>query len=198
MKRTNQSAHFGDFWVLESKLTKFLSFLKQQIGFSSNFASLFSIMKHNSSVLFYLKFYIFSTQHKEPIKVQIWWNFTWAVENLKICTLIGSFVHSMKRFRWKKTKQLCFMTLKSNARFEEKLTCSFKYNIRNLGNFNPATQKSENFTSLGYLCPKHIYAVWAKKNTEEPSFMTLNSDAKLNKLWPCGFKNDMRNWVNFH
>ena len=35
-------------WVLESKFTKFLSFLKQQIYF----ASLFSIMRHNSSVLF--------------------------------------------------------------------------------------------------------------------------------------------------
>ena len=20
----------------------------------------------------------------------------------------------------------------------------------------------------------------------------------LNKPWPCGFKNDMKNWVNFH
>ena len=30
-------------------------------------------------------------QQKKPIKVQIWWNFTWAVESLKICTLMGYF-----------------------------------------------------------------------------------------------------------
>ena len=62
IKGTNQSAHFGDFLVLESKLTKFLSFLKQQIGFSSKFTSVFNIIRHNSSVLLSLKFYILSTK----------------------------------------------------------------------------------------------------------------------------------------
>ena len=37
-------------------------FWKKQISFSSNVASNFSIMKHNSSVLFQLKFYILSTK----------------------------------------------------------------------------------------------------------------------------------------
>ena len=41
-----------------------MSFSKPQVGFSSNFASLSSVMKHNSSVLFYLK-------QKKSIKVQI-------------------------------------------------------------------------------------------------------------------------------
>ena len=36
------------------------------------------------------------------------------------------------------------------------------------------------------------------KNTEELSFMKLKVTQNLNKPWPCGFKNDMRNWVNFH
>ena len=35
-----------------SSFAKFLSFLKQQISFSSNFASIFRVMRHNSSVLF--------------------------------------------------------------------------------------------------------------------------------------------------
>ena len=47
---TNQSASLLDFLVLESKFTKFLS--KQKISFSSNFAPLFSIMRHISSILF--------------------------------------------------------------------------------------------------------------------------------------------------
>ena len=51
-KATNQSAKFWDVWVIVSKFTKFLLFLKQQIGVSSNFALLLSVMRHNSSVLF--------------------------------------------------------------------------------------------------------------------------------------------------
>ena len=48
------------------------------------------------------------------------------------------------------------MTLKSDAKFKEKLTCGFKYDMRNLVNFHPSTQKWENFTSMGYFCPKYI------------------------------------------
>ena len=59
------------------------------------------------------------------------------------------------------------MTLKSDAKFKEKLTCDFKYDMRNLVSFHPTTQKSENFFSMG--C----------KNIEELSLMTLNSDAKF-------------------
>ena len=54
-KGTNQSAYFLEFLVFESKFTKFLAFLKQKISFSSNFAPLFSTMRHNFSVPFQLK-----------------------------------------------------------------------------------------------------------------------------------------------
>ena len=50
---------------------------------------------------------------------------------------------------------------------KEKLTCGFKYDMRNLVNFHPTTQKSKNFTLVGY------------KNTEELSLMAPNSDAKM-------------------
>ena len=71
------------------------------------------------------------------------------------------------------------MTLKSNAKFKEKLTCGFKYDIRNLLNFHPTTQKPENFTPMGYFCPK--YMRFQLKDTEELSLMTLSSDAKFEK-----------------
>ena len=61
-KGTNQSSNFLDLIVLGSKFTKFLSFFKQKIGFSSNFAPLFSIMRHNSSIFCQLTFYIISTK----------------------------------------------------------------------------------------------------------------------------------------
>ena len=63
---------------------------------------------------------------------------------------------------------------------KEKLTCGFKYDMRNLVNFHPTTQKSENFTPMGYFCPKCMR--FELKNTEELSLMTLNIDAKSEKL----------------
>ena len=44
------------------------------------------------------------------------------------------------------------MTLKRDAKFRENLTYDFKYDLRNLMNFHPTTQKSENFTSFGSFC----------------------------------------------
>ena len=47
------------------------------------------------------------------------------------------------------------MTLKSDAKFKEKLNCGFKYDMRNLVNINSATQKSEFFFSMGSFCPNY-------------------------------------------
>ena len=47
------------------------------------------------------------------------------------------------------------MTLKSDAKFKQKLTCGFKYDMRNLVNFHPTTQKPEDFFSMGSFYPKH-------------------------------------------
>ena len=41
------------------------------------------------------------------------------------------------------TEELCFMTIKINAKSEEELTCHFKIDIRNLTNFDSSTQKSK-------------------------------------------------------
>ena len=48
------------------------------------------------------------------------------------------------------------MTLKSDPKVKEKLTCGFKYDTRNLVNFYTTTQKSEKFASIGSFCPKDI------------------------------------------
>ena len=37
--------------------------------------------------------------------------------------------------------QFYVMTLKNDAKFEEKLTCQFKIDLRNLTNVDPSTQK---------------------------------------------------------
>ena len=70
------------------------------------------------------------------------------------------------------------MTLKSDAKFAEKLTLGSKNEMRNLVNFHPTTQKSENVTLMGYFCPKYL-RFDLKKIAEELSFMMFNSDAKF-------------------
>ena len=44
------------------------------------------------------------------------------------------------------TVKLCVMTMKNDTKFEKELTSLFKTDIRNLANFYPSTQKSQNFT----------------------------------------------------
>ena len=79
------------------------------------------------------------------------------------------------------------MILNSDAKFKEKLTCSFEHDIRNLVNFYPITQKFENFTATGSFCPK--YKGLRLKNKEELSFMTLNSNARSEKTLTLWFQN---------
>ena len=45
------------------------------------------------------------------------------------------FVQSRKCMSLKFTEELCVMTMKNDAKFEEELTCHFKIDTRNLKNF---------------------------------------------------------------
>ena len=54
-----------------------------------------------------------------------------------------------------KSTEEFLITLKSDEKFKEKLTCSFKHDIRNLVNIHPTIQKSENSTLTGSFCPKY-------------------------------------------
>ena len=74
----------------------------------------------------------------------------------------SSFVQSIQRFRWKSTEELCLITLKSDAKFEEKLTLGSKNDMRNLVNFNVSSGKSENL-HFDVLFLSIAYKVWAKK-----------------------------------
>ena len=46
------------------------------------------------------------------------------------------------------TEELCVMTMKNNAKFEEELTFYFKTDMRNLPNFDSTTWKSKKKSSL--------------------------------------------------
>ena len=75
-----------------------------------------------------------------------------AVKVPKICTLMGSFC--LKGKRRKNTEKLCLMTLKSDAKFKEKLTLGSKNDVRNLKNFNASSSKSETLQFDGLLLSK--------------------------------------------
>ena len=108
----------------------------------------------NPLYFFWLTFYMLST--KEPLEIQIWWNFMWAVESLKFCTLMGLFALLSKLCKVSAKKvQNSYLSWhwKGDAKFKEELTFGFKYDMRNLVKFHPTTPKSENFLSVGSFCP---------------------------------------------
>ena len=45
----------------------------------------------------------------------------------------------------KVTRELCIMTMKNDAKSEEESTYQCKIDMRNLMNFDPSSQKSQNF-----------------------------------------------------
>ena len=82
-----------------------------------------------------------------------------------------------------KYREVYFMTLKSHAKFEEKLTCGLENDMRNLANFHQKTWKCQNWYFHGILLPK-VENLWYKL-TEKLYVMTLKNDV---------MKNLKRNW----
>ena len=69
----------------------------------------------------------------------------------KIRTFICSCCGKYLMFNLKSTEGLSFMTLKSDAKFEEKLICCFT-NDKNLVKLDPSTQKSQKFCNFICSC----------------------------------------------
>ena len=57
-------------------------------------------------------------------------------------------------FDLKKYRELSFMTMKSNVKFKEKLTCGLEYDMKNLANFHQSTGKCQNQDFDGILLSK--------------------------------------------
>ena len=70
-----------------------VSFFKAQVSFSSKFASLFSVVRHNSSVHFHLNFICF--EQKEPNKEYI---FRLSIACMKINQFLMSFFKTQVSF----------------------------------------------------------------------------------------------------
>ena len=70
------------------------------------------------------------------------------------------------------------VTLKSDAKCKRKLTCGFKYRVRNLVSFHPTTQKFENFFSMGSFCPKYT-----RFELQKYRAVTFHSTDHWCKIW---------------
>ena len=80
------------------------------------------------------------------------------------------------------------MTLKSDAKFEEKLTCGLKKDLRNLANFHQST-----LSKLGLWWDPFVQSRkgMTLKFTEELCVMTMKNDTKTEEELTCRFKIDM-------
>ena len=91
------------------------------------------------------------------------------------------------------TEELCVMTMKNNAKFEEELTCNLKTDMRNLMNFDSSTQKPR--TCALKLAPlTKVCNVWVKKSAKELCPMALKIDVKFEGKLTCGFKMTGKIW----
>ena len=89
----------------------------------------------------------FLPEHSKVSKVGLWWD---------------PFIQSRKCMSLKFTGELCVMTMKNDAKFEEELTCHFKIDMWNLTNFDRALKNLKNLHFNGLLLNK-VYNVGGKK-----------------------------------
>ena len=88
------------------------------------------------------------------------------------------------------------MTLKSDAKFGEKLTCFLENDMRNFANFHQSTQKCQNwnFDKIGTFVQSR--KCMSFKFTVELCVMTMKNDTKIEEELTCRFKIDM-NFTKF-
>ena len=114
----------------------------------------------------------------------------------KMCTFIGSCCAKYLMFELKKYRGVTlpsFMTLKSDAKSEEKLTWKWH---EEYGKFSPEHLE---VSKLGLWWDPFVQSrkVMTLKFTEELCVMAMKNNAKFEEELTCHFKTDMRNFTNF-
>ena len=88
------------------------------------------------------------------------------------------------------------MALNIDAKFEGKLTCAFKNDMRNLANFHQRTFESLKIgTFIGSFI--HSRKCMSLKSTGELCVMAMKNDAKFEQVLTGQFKIDMKNVMIF-
>ena len=91
---------------------------------------------------------------------RIWWILTWALEILKIPTLIGSFSAKYITLDLKKYWGVIFHDKEEWYKFEERLTFGLENNMSNMSDFHQNTWMSQDWDFDGILLFK-VENVWA-------------------------------------
>ena len=89
------------------------------------------------------------------------------------------------------------MTLRSDVKFEEKMTCRFENDMRNLANFHQSAGKCQNWDFHGTLLSK-VRKCMSLQFTEELCVMTMKNYAKFEEELTCHFKIEVSNLTNFN
>ena len=90
------------------------------------------------------------------------------------------------------------MALRSDIKFERKLTCASKNDMKNFANFHQSfIRKSEklNFYWVFFIKNRKCMSL---QFTEELCVMKMKNDAKIEENLTCQFKIDMKNLLIFH
>ena len=153
--------------------------------FWNNKSVFLQILHHSSLSWDITSFYFFSWncmyfQQKEHIKVQIRWNFKWAIKSVKFCTLMGSSCPNNKVSAKKVQKSYLswhwrvMQSLKQNWLLVSNMTWGIRWV------FTKPLKSLEilpRWARFSQVCK--VWAKKKKKNTVELSFVTLNSGAKF-------------------
>ena len=103
---------------------------------------------------------------------------------------------ALESLSYKSTEELSFMTLKSYANVEEKLTCGLKKRLEKFGKFSPEDLL---VLKLGLWWDPFVQSKKGitLKFANELCAKTMKNNAKFEEELTCHFKTDMRNLTNF-
>ena len=96
----------------------------------------------------------------------------------------------------KRTEDLCAITLKNEANFEEELTCALKNDMRNLANFDWTFESLKTSTLIGSFWSKYI--MFELENYRGVTSHDTERLCNIKRKIPGCLKNDIRNLINFH
>ena len=143
--KDNSVVFFSSNLIYFGKFTKSsMSYLKPHVSFSLKFASLFNVMRDNSSVLSWLKRnIIFTKGAHQSAKISGTCQLLRLISpNFYFGRLLLLKVYTISAKT--STEELSLLILKIGAKFDQKPICCFKIG-KNLVNFDPSTQKFPKF-----------------------------------------------------
>ena len=155
------------------------------------------------SLKFTVELCVKTMKNDAKIEEELTWQFTWAWEILRILTralknlknllLNGLLLTKVYNVSAKKSiEELCLMALIIDVKFEGKMTCAFKNDMRDLTNFHQSMFESLKIgTLMVTFYPKPSRKFMSLKFTGEFCVMTIEEEST------CQLKIDIRNLTNF-